>query len=115
MPTDVETRVAALEDIEAIKRVKARYWRYMDRKQWAELEQCFVEDATAEYPRRGVSSGRAAIVERVRKSTETLVTMHHGHNGDIELTGDARARGVWAMQDRLFDPATNTMRLGFGF
>ncbi len=29
----------------------------------------------------------------------SLVAVHHGHIGEIEITGEARARGIWAMED----------------
>ena len=36
-----------LLDIEAIKALKARYFRAMDTKQWEELASCFSEDLVA--------------------------------------------------------------------
>ncbi|MBN2099971.1 MAG: nuclear transport factor 2 family protein, partial [Dehalococcoidia bacterium] len=46
---DIEARVRRLEDIEAIKKLKARYWRCVDRKLWAEMAEVFTEEATADY------------------------------------------------------------------
>ena len=35
-----------LQEIEAIKRLKYRYFRCIDTKAWKELEDCFSEDAS---------------------------------------------------------------------
>ena len=40
----LEQQVQRLLDIEAIKSLKARYFRCMDCKDWDGLEQCFTED-----------------------------------------------------------------------
>src|SRR3546814_3210757 len=34
-----------------------------------------------------------------------IVSVHQGHQSEIELTDDDRATGIWAMSDRLFMPA----------
>ena len=46
---DLERRIHALEEIEAIKRLKYRYWRHLDLKEWDELAACFAPDATVSY------------------------------------------------------------------
>ena len=45
----LENRVAVTEDIEAIKRLKHKYFRCLDCKLWDELAECFTEDATTSY------------------------------------------------------------------
>ena len=37
------------QELEAIKRLKYRYFRCLDLKRWDELKECFVEDATSAY------------------------------------------------------------------
>jgi hypothetical protein len=39
--------MAQLEEIEAIKQLKYRYFRCLDSKRWAELAECFAPDATS--------------------------------------------------------------------
>src|SRR5215831_2048326 len=46
---ELERRLLALEDIEALKQLKYRYWRHLDLKQWDELARCFADDATVCY------------------------------------------------------------------
>ena len=55
-----------LEELEAIKRVKYKYQRCIDSKQFDELAECFTEDATAAYDSGKFSAnGREAVLELV--------------------------------------------------
>jgi hypothetical protein len=41
------------------------------------------------------------------------VTIHHGHHPEIELTGETRARGRWALYNYLFnDGKRRGVRIG---
>jgi len=96
-----------LVDIEAIKQLKAHYFRYMDEKRWSDWGQVFTSDAqldtTEDAPNARVS-GREKIVAFVRGAIESAVTVHHGHMPEIEITSATTARGVWAMEDHLEYP-----------
>lgn len=89
-----------LVDIEAIKRLKARYFRLMDQKRWDEWAMVFAEDAHLVVPEGGVDErGHAAVVASVSGVLEGVRTVHHGHMPEIEITGSDTARGTWAMFD----------------
>jgi ketosteroid isomerase-like protein len=90
-----------LTDLEEIKALKARYFRLMDTKQWDAWGDVFTEDCVMHSgpPEAPPVHGRAAIVPYVRSHIEHVVTVHHGHMPEIELTGPATARGTWAMFD----------------
>ena len=105
---------AALVEIEAIKQLKARYFRLMDTRQWDEWEQVFSRDATLRWgPEEGqVMHGRAAIRAGVSGSLEGAVTVHHGHMPEIELLSADSARGIWAMSDRVDHPQYLLLGLG---
>ena len=45
-PEDLRRALQQLMDIEAIKQLKARYFRFMDEKRWDEWGQVFTHDAT---------------------------------------------------------------------
>jgi len=45
-PQDLESRIRALEDVEAIKRMKHKYFRCVDLQLWDQLRDCFVPEAT---------------------------------------------------------------------
>jgi len=105
--TDLERRIQALEDIEAIKRLKHRYWRCLDLKLWDELAGCFTADATVAYGSgRYRFEGVDAIMRFLRESLAREVGSlgyHHGHHPEIELTGETTARGIWALDNYLFN------------
>ncbi len=46
---DMESRLTAFEDIEAIKQLKARCLHSVDNRLWDEMNECFTEDAVADY------------------------------------------------------------------
>lgn len=107
-----------LLDIEAIRGLKARYFRCLDTKDWEGLAKVFAPDAV--FDLRAVSSvrnpltgewappfgdetavhrGHAAVLGMIREAVEHRVTVHHGHMGEIEITGPDTATAIWAMQD----------------
>jgi hypothetical protein len=100
-----------LEAIEAIKQLKARYFRCMDTKDWAGYEAVFtpdvVVDVSEEMPpgESGVIEGAATFVAFNRSFIEDVLTVHHGHMPEIEITSDTTANGVWSMEDKLRWPA----------
>jgi hypothetical protein len=104
----------ALVEIEAIKQLKARYFRLLDTKDWDAWEQVFSADASLRWgpaPAQ-ILHGRRTIREGVSASLEGAVTVHHGHMPEIELTSEDSATGIWAMFDRVDHPAY--LLIGFG-
>jgi SnoaL-like domain len=105
----LEERITRLEDIEAIRRLKARYAhaadaKYTDdhrRRPQEEIDdvarrqsECFTLDAVWEGGAQwGGASGRAAIYDMVRKSVWSM-TMHYLLMPDIEVRGST-ATGRW--------------------
>jgi uncharacterized protein (TIGR02246 family) len=102
-------------DREAIQEVKARYFRFLDTKQWEAFAEVFTEDATMQSGPSGHPPvvGSSAIAAYVRASVERLVTVHHGHMPEIGFTGPDTATGIWAMYDQLRGPEGFAMD-GFG-
>jgi hypothetical protein len=103
-----------LTDIEAIKQLKARYFRLMDQKRWDDWAMVFAKDAHLVVPEGGVDErGRAAVVASVSGVLEGVRTVHHGHMPEIEITGTDTATGTWAMFDYVeFPPSPSGTRLG---
>ena len=92
--------VSLLLAIEEIKRLKARYFRTLDRKDWDGFAGVFAVDAVMEVPEADVvERGRDAIVSSVSAALVGTRTVHHGHMPEIEVTGPDTARGTWAMFD----------------
>ncbi|MFN8026690.1 MAG: nuclear transport factor 2 family protein [Acidimicrobiia bacterium] len=94
------------EAIEAIKNLKARYYRCMDTKQWDGWNDVFAVDATLdtreEAPDLDLVVGRDNIIAFVSNVLTGVTTCHHGHMPEIELTSDTTATGIWAMEDHLW-------------
>jgi hypothetical protein len=112
---ELEARIKVLEEIEAIKKLKAKYWRCCDKKLWNELEECFTEDATADYFPNLHFEGRKAIIQFLKDSLgpDHMITAHGGHNAEIEITSDTTARGIWALNDLVIIQPGTRMR-GYG-
>jgi len=110
---NVEEAVRRLLDVEEIKQLKARYFRLVDTKQWAEWAKVFAADAVLELPEGDlVICGRDDIVANVRGFMADVRSVHHGHMSEIDITGPDTAAGVWAMSDYVEWPAGDGRRNG---
>jgi hypothetical protein len=95
--------IEALEAHLAISRVKARYCRMLDTKDWAGLSALLTEDFVldvSEGTSMPVIRGREMALQQVQSSIGTARTAHHVHTPEIDLQGD-EAHVIWAMQDRV--------------
>ena len=125
----IETeRLAA---IEAIKQAKAKYWRGVDLGDGDLVKSVLAEDCELDYhgcckdPQTGIDHLPAMNVTlRGRDKWMAngmarfgIVSVHQGHQADIEITGPDTATGIWAFTDRMFYPAGGPFsRLtGYGF
>lgn len=105
----------ALEQIEEIKKLKARYFRFMDKKLWDQWADLFTEDATLHVIQAEVEvlwQGREQIVTNNSEALKDATTVHHGHMPEIEITSDTTAAGIWAMFDYVLWP-DNSLK-GYG-
>jgi bile-acid 7alpha-dehydratase len=96
--------LAELADIEAIKQLKHAYFRLLDSKQFEELGQLFVEDATTSYESgKYTHHGRDEVVSFLSDSIgdRSIVHEHLGHHPEIVLTGATTAVGSWYLHDRV--------------
>lgn len=100
---DIAARLAALEDKEAIRALKARYLRACDLKQPDIVRDCFapgqIRIAYQNFPE---FSDREAFVEIYRQMgcQPGVYDIHHATNWEIELTGADRATGKWSLNFR---------------
>jgi hypothetical protein len=93
-------RGSPMDDIEEIKKLKARYFRSLDSKDWALYAAVFAEDCVVDLRGAGgeLYEGRAAFVDYA-SNLKIVQSVHHGHMPEIDLTGPSTATGVWAMED----------------
>ena len=121
-------RVAA---IEAIRQIKAKYWRGVDLCDAELVRSVLAEDCELDYhgcctdPRSGVDHLPAMnLTLRGRDKWMSdgmarygIVSVHQGHQADIDITGPDTARGIWAFTDRMWFPpgAAISHLVGYGF
>lgn len=82
---------------EAIKETKARYFRFLDTKQWERLRGVFADDARVESSK--VWEDPDTFIADLSALLATATTAHHGHMPEIVFTGPDAARVLWAMFD----------------
>ena len=91
-----------LLDREAIKELKARYFRCVDGRDWNGFRQLFMDDAS--FPSgaaRGAIEGADEFVTYVREVIEGnhARTVHRGHMPRITIDGPTDAHGSWVLAD----------------
>jgi bile-acid 7alpha-dehydratase len=102
----IEARIRALEDIEAIKQLKAKYFRCLDNKQWDELSDCFTEHATTHYADGEYQlNGRDQIMTFLKAGLgrSSFFGFHQGHHPEIELITETTAKGAWSSHYYMID------------
>lgn len=89
-----------MDDVEEIKKLKARYFRSLDSKDWDTYAGVFAEDCVVDLGRAGGGryESREAFAAYARSLT-LVQSVHHGHMPEIELTSATSATGVWALED----------------
>lgn len=96
-----------LADVEAIRQLKARYFRLMDQKRWDEWRDVFVAEVEIRTPDDTGDPepiiGRDVFVDGLKAMIDPVITIHHGHMSEVFVNGDT-AVGVWSMEDHLFWP-----------
>lgn len=123
--------IARLLACEEIRNVKARYLRGVDMADAALVRAILAEDCVLDY--RGCctdpATGRDAfpamniVMRGAAAWSDTglrgmgIVSVHHCHNADIAVDGDATASAIWAMTDRLYMPEgwDYAVMTGFGY
>ena len=104
-----------MDDVEAIKQLKARYFRTMDTKDWSGLRDVFTDDVVIDTTASGggIVIGADAFLEFLRPALAGTVTVHHGHMPEVRLTSPTTATGVWALHDVILWPDGNRLQ-GYG-
>jgi SnoaL-like protein len=92
-----------MNDIEAIKQLKARYFRTMDTKNWDAMRLVFSDDVVMDSTDSGgtVVTGADNCMAFLKHALADVITVHHGHTPEIELSSANTAEGIWAMEDML--------------
>lgn len=103
---DLEQRVRRLEDIESIRRVKARYFRCVDFRLWDEFADLFTDDLEVDFAEStSKPKGKNEFIASVASHFVTGFSVHHGHLSEIDIIDDNTATALWPMYDRVESPA----------
>ena len=96
-----------MDDSEAIKQLKARYFRLMDTKDWDAFRELFADDVVIDVSGDGAGTfeGLSAFMAMLEPALRDVVTVHHGHMPEITIRSPTTADGIWAMEDHLQFPA----------
>ena len=112
--SDIERRIRVLEDIEAISKLKSKYWRCVDRKLWDEIVKCFTEDMVLSVFSKLIE-GRDACVQFLKDTLAQTVSVHQGHQAEIEIINESMARATWVLNDLILDMPPGVNFTGFGY
>ena len=102
-------------DKEAIERVKYRYLRALDTKDWEGFAATLTDDVTGDYGSRLHFTNRTELVDYLRSSIGPgVITEHHVTHPEITVDGD-EAFAMWYLQDRVIVAEFNFMLIGAAF
>jgi len=104
-----------LAAFEAATMLKARYFRFMDLKQWDDWQELYsasavmdMRDEASSMARLGLDVGDpeawlltspVSIREGVEAALTGVTSVHHGHMSEMEFIEPGRIRAIWAMED----------------
>ncbi len=96
-----------LNAIEAVKRVKYKYWRCFDTADLGGMAEVLHEDVFLSIE-AGIYSmayeGRDAYLEMVKQGAHCdMISHHNGHHGEIDIVSDDEAIGTWYLYDDLYE------------
>ncbi len=117
--SELETRIARLEAIEAIKKLKAHYWHACDRKDVEAVRECFLEGPVEIHYDGPVGlvkhrDGLYEVFKDVACHTE-IVEMHHGGPPQIEVVNAQFATGTWGLVYHLLNTEHETLSVVGGY
>lgn len=104
-------RLLAVEDI---KRLKSRYFRYVDTKDWAAWRDLFTDDGHFEIG-VGTFEGADQFVAHVSGFLARATTFHHGHMPEIDVLSPDAATGIWTLYDVVEPPADSEVSPFYGY
>jgi ketosteroid isomerase-like protein len=103
-----------LQDMEEIRRLKARYVHFGDTQDWAKWSELFVDDYVVEvagmprpskdFPTEARMEGRDNIVAAFAAVLSGIPTAHHVMLPDITISGPGTAHAIWTLNDEIWFP-----------
>ena len=116
--------VVRLHAIEDIRRLRAKFFLYVDRKQWGALRTTFTPDAVIDYSqtrsawRADAPTGPEAVDDFIQSVATMLadsVTVHHLSSPIIDVLNSIQAEATWRVQDVVVRGSETDRSGGLGF
>jgi hypothetical protein len=87
--------------IEEIRKLRSRYWRYLDTQQWDKFATLFTDDCVFDASLDAFTPppGGRAIADTLAEVFAGVTSVHHGMQHEIEVLDGTHARGIWTMAD----------------
>lgn len=122
-------RIDRLLATDEITQMKARYFRGVDTCDGDLVRAILAEDCVLDYtgcctdpatkrdfiPAMNVVLRGRATWRSDGMSRLGIVSVHQGHNFELEFTSDTTAKGIWSMTDRLYFPPGGPFSLMTGY
>ncbi|MFK8048341.1 MAG: nuclear transport factor 2 family protein [Halioglobus sp.] len=112
---DLTQRLTRLEDIDAIKQLKARYLNACDRQDPEAVRDCFAQgEVVIDMSYFGRCENRDEFVDGIfvpRGCHEYVLDMHHCANPEIEILDPGNGRGLWSLNYRNINTHDHTVTL----
>ena len=103
------TDLQELAEIEALKRVMARYERFGDTQDWAQFRTLFVEDlvysaeavprSSPDAPQAATIRGLDNFISGMGEMLKGVKTCHRMYLPEITITGPDTAKSTWGLHD----------------
>jgi hypothetical protein len=107
-------RIQRLEDIEAIRKLKARYLNACDQHVPAEVRACFADGkvpiVVGHLGNYENADGFVAMYTQAA-CHDYVLEAHHGANGEIDIVDDTHAKGLWGLGWRCVNSKDKTLTL----
>ena len=114
----LEEECSRLSDIEAIRKLRYKYWRCIHQGLWDDLLDCYADNAAVDFGYGVELEGKAAL-ERFYKehmAPAYVLVAPQGHNPEIEIVTQTRARGLWQLDNSMVEAATGkAVRVGAAY
>jgi uncharacterized protein (TIGR02246 family) len=106
-----------VDDIEAIKQLKAKYMRTVDTKDWEGFRSVFTPTTVWDMTDSGaecVIGADAIIAYNQVGLADDMISIHQGHMPEIQLTSPTTATGIWSSEHMHRWPDGSELH-GYGF
>ena len=118
MKKTLEQRIQQIEDIEAIKKLKAKWWFACDVRDITGMRSCYHEpDFVIDFGFIGTYTDMDKFIATFEELAchPSHIDMHHGMCPEITMTSDNGAEGRWRMRFQLLETDKKMIQMMHGY